>query len=74
MLYRSLKTGAEINSDSEIKAPNWVPVESVIKVEPPKEEPKQEPEAIPEEPKEEPQEEPKKAAPKKSAPKKRSKK
>ena len=65
MLYRNVKTGAEMLFSSVITAPDWVPVE------------KTEPKALKEAPKKEPpKEEPKEVAPKKSksAPKKRTKK
>lgn len=71
MIYRNIKTGAEIMTKSTIISPDWIPVDDKAdKVAPKVEAPKPEP------PKEEPPVEPaKKAAPKKeSAPKKRSKK
>lgn len=71
MIYRNIKTGAEIMTKSTIISPDWIPVEDKAdKVAPKVEAPKPEP------PKEEPPvEPPKKAAPKKeSAPKKRSRK
>lgn len=71
MIYRNIKTGAEIMTKSTILSPDWIPVEDKAdKVAPKVEAPKPEP------PKEEPPVEPaKKAAPKKeSAPKKRSRK
>lgn len=71
MIYRNIKTGAEIMTMSTIISPDWIPVEDKAdKVAPKVEAPKPEP------PKEEPPVEPaKKAAPKKeSAPKKRSRK
>lgn len=72
MIYRNIKTGAEIMTKSVISAPNWILVEDKAdKVAPKVEAPKPEP------PKEEPpkQEPAKKAALKKeSAPKKRSRK
>lgn len=71
MIYRNIKTGAEIMTKSTIISPDWIPVEDKAdKVAPKVEAPKPEP------PKEEPPVEPaKKAAPKKeSAPKKRSRK
>lgn len=72
MIYRNIKTGAEIMTKSTIISPDWIPVEDKAdKVAPKVEAPKPEP------PKEEPpkQEPAKKAAPKKeSAPKKRSRK
>lgn len=71
MIYRNIKTGAEIMTKSTILSPDWIPVDDKAdKVAPKVEAPKPEP------PKEEPPvEPPKKAAPKKeSAPKKRSRK
>ncbi len=71
MIYRNIKTGAEIMTKSTIISPDWIPVEDKAdKVAPRVGAPKPEP------PKEEPPVEPaKKAAPKKeSAPKKRSRK
>lgn len=71
MIYRNIKTGAEIMTKSTIISPDWIPVDDKAdKVAPKVEAPKPEP------PKEEPPvEPPKKAAPKKeSAPKKRSRK
>lgn len=71
MIYRNIKTGAEIMTKSTIISPDWIPVEDKAdKVAPKVEAPKPEP------PKEEPPVEPaKKAAPKKeSAQKKRSRK
>ena len=71
MIYRNIKTGAEIMTKSTIISPDWIPVEDKAdKVAPKVEAPKPEP------PKEEPPMEPaKKAAPKKeSAQKKRSRK
>ena len=71
MIYRNIKTGAEIMTKSTIISPDWIPVEDKAdKVAPKVEAPKPEP------PKEEPPVEPaKKAASKKeSAPKKRSRK
>lgn len=71
MIYRNIKTGAEIMTKSTIISPDWIPVDDKAdKVAPKVEAPKPEP------PKEEPPVEPaKKAAPKKeSAPKKRSRK
>ena len=71
MIYRNIKTGAEIMTKSTIISPDWIPVEDQAdKVAPKVEAPKPEP------PKEEPPvEPPKKAAPKKEpAPKKRSRK
>ena len=71
MIYRNIKTGAEIMTKSTIISPDWIPVEDKAdKVAPKVEAPKPEP------PKEEPPvEPPKKAAPKKEpAPKKRSRK
>lgn len=71
MIYRNIKTGAEIMTKSTIISPDWIPVDDKAdKVVPKVEAPKPEP------PKEEPPvEPPKKATPKKeSAPKKRSRK
>lgn len=71
MIYRNIKTGAEIMTKSTIISPDWIPADDKAdKVAPKVEAPKPEP------PKEEPPvEPPKKAAPKKeSAPKKRSRK
>lgn len=71
MIYRNIKTGAEIMTKSTIISPDWIPVDDKAdKVAPKVEAPKPEP------PKEEPPVEPaKKAAPKKeSAQKKRSRK
>ena len=71
MIYRNIKTGAEIMTKSTIISPDWIPVDDKAdKVAPKVEAPKPEP------PKEEPPvEPPKKATPKKeSAPKKRSRK
>lgn len=71
MIYRNIKTGAEIMTKSTIISPDWIPVDDKAdKVTPKVEAPKPEP------PKEEPPvEPPKKAAHKKeSAPKKRSRK
>ena len=71
MIYRNIKTGAEIMTKSTIISPDWIPVDDKAdKVAPKVEAPK------PESPKEEPPVEPaKKAALKKeSAPKKRSRK
>lgn len=66
MIYRNIKTGAEIMTKSTIISPDWIPVEDKAdKVAPKVEAPKPEP----------PVEPAKKAAPKKeSAPKKRSRK
>ena len=62
MIYRNIKTGAEIITNSVISAPNWEQIKAVAPkeapiVEPPKEEP--------------PKAEKVKSAPKKTAPKKR---
>lgn len=59
MIYRNIKTGAVIFSNSVISAPNYELVQSMAQA--PKEAPKPEP----------PKEEIEKSAPKKSAPKKR---
>lgn len=60
MIYRNIKTGAEIITDSIIKAPNWEPFEKkvalpqVARSEPPKKEPEpvaiQEPVKVPKKP------------------------
>ncbi len=75
MLYKNIKTGAEMMFSSKISSPDWIPVEKKVEVKAPKEAPKVEPpkaESLKEEP---PKEEPKAAAKKsKSAPKKRAKK
>ena len=80
MLYRNIKTGAEMMFGSKISSPDWIPVER-FEPKAPKEAPKPEPpkaEPIKEDPPKE--ETPKKEAPKaaakksKSAPKKRTKK
>ena len=75
MLYKNIKTGAEMMFSSKISSPDWIPVEKKVEVKAPKEAPKVEPpkaESLKEEP---PKEEPKAAVKKsKSAPKKRAKK
>lgn len=76
MLYKNIKTGAEMHFASKISSPDWIPVETKEEAKAPKEAPTVEPpkaEPINEEP---PKEEPKAAAKKsKSAPKtKRAKK
>lgn len=60
MLYRNVKTGAEIKTESIISAPDWIAVGADA---PKKEEPKTE---APKETKEEPKSVEKKAAPKKN--------
>lgn len=65
MLYRNIKTGAEIETKSIISAPNWIAVGADA---PKKAEPKAETPKEPETPKEEIKEEPKPV--KKTAPKK----
>lgn len=65
MLYRNIKTGAEIETKSIISAPNWIAVGADA---PKKAEPKAETPKEPEPPKEEKKEEPKPV--KKTAPKK----
>ena len=76
MLYRNIKTGAEMMFGSKISSPEWIPVERISEPKAPKEAPKAEPPKA--EPKKEdpPKEEPKATAKKsKSAPKtKRAKK
>lgn len=71
MVYKNLKTGAEIMSDSIIQAPNWVPVESVKK-EPPKQEPAKLTEPVKETVETKEPETVKEPEPVKEAPKKRS--
>lgn len=76
MIYRNIKTGAEIISTSVICSPEWMLVEANTQVSAPKEAPKPEPPKA-EPKKEEPvkKEAPRAAAKKsKSAPKKRAKK
>ena len=75
MIYRNIKTGAEIYSTSVIVSPDWILEKPKSEVLAPKEAPKPEPPKA--EPKKEdpPKEEPKAAAKKsKSAPKKRARK
>ena len=66
MIYRNIKTGAEIITESVIVSPDWCPgTEKVAPKEAPKEPPKEEL------PKEEPPKVEKKSAPKKAVPKKK---
>ena len=54
MLYKNIKTGAEMMFSSKISSPDWIPVEKKVEVKAPKEAPKVEPpkaESLKEEPK-----------------------
>ena len=76
MLYRNLKTGAEIETTSIISAPNWIAVGAdALKKAEPKAETPAEPETTPAEPIETLEEDKKEAKPvvKKTAPKKNDK-
>ena len=40
MLYKNIKTGAEMMFSSKISSPDWIPVEKKVEVKAPKEAPK----------------------------------